>query len=114
MELYIVKNDNSKARVQDDFVLGFRAMLERFSDEYKIGLVHCETAKLTLAKDDNLDLSDVKAFATKDPNEYYLIDSFDTTNDDYIEYQLTDFVTQLNKSFEYSDLLSEDNSGVLI
>lgn len=114
MELYIIKNDNSKARVQDDFVLGFRVLLERFSDEYKIGLVHCETAKLTLAKDDSLDLSDVKAFATKDPNEYYLIDSFDTTNDDYIEYQLTDFVTQLNKPFDYSDLLPEDNSGVLI
>ena len=114
MELYIVKNDNSKARVQDDFVLGFRVMLERFSDEYKIGLVHCETAKLILSKDNSLDLSDVKAFATKDPNEYYLIDSVDTTNDDYIEYQLTDFVTQLNKSFDYSDLLPEDNSGVLI
>ena len=114
MELYIVKNDNSKARVQDDFVLGFRVMLERFSDEYKIGLVHCETAKLILSKDDSLDLSDVKAFATKDPNEYYLIDSVDTTNDDYIEYQLTDFVTQLNKSFDYSDLLPEDNSGVLV
>ena len=50
----------------------------------------------------------------KNPNEYYLIDSFDTTNDDYIEYQLTDFVTQLNKPFDYSDLLPEDNSGVLI
>ena len=59
MEVWAVKNDNTKVRVQDDLVLGFRVSLERFNDEFKIGRCLCETAKLTLAKEASIKTNDL-------------------------------------------------------
>ena len=99
MEVWAVKNDNTKVRVQDDLVLGFRVSLERFNDEFKIGRCLCETARLTLAKE--AALTDIYGFITLDPDEFFYIDSVDTTNEDYVVYQLADFIVKLNKPFEY-------------
>ena len=99
MEVWAVKNDNTKVRVQDDLVLGFRVSLERFNDEFKIGRCLCETTKLTLAKE--AALTDIYGFITVNPFEFYYIDSVDTTNEDYVVYQLADFIIKLNKPFEY-------------
>ena len=99
MEVWAVKNGNTKVRVQDDLVLGFRVSLERFNDEFKIGRCLCETAKLTLAKE--AALTDIYGFITVNPFEFYYIDSVDTTNEDYVVYQLADFIIKLNKPFEY-------------
>lgn len=99
MEVWAVKNDDTKVRVQDDLVLGFRVSLERFNDEFKIGRCLCETARLTLAKE--AALTDIYGFITLDPDEFFYIDSVDTTNEDYVVYQLADFIVKLNKPFEY-------------
>lgn len=99
MEIYAVKNDNTKVRVDDDYVLGFKITLDRFTDEFRIGRCLCMSAKLTVAKEALL--SDIKGFAIKDPNEYFVIDSVDTRDDYYAVYQLTDFIAQANRQFIY-------------